>query len=64
MDKTLLLNLYNTSMQIAEGVAVKGQTLTDTDKALVMDSVGALLEAIGVAKFNGVFTLEDLKGVI
>ena len=61
MDKNKLLTLYNTSMQIAEGVAAKGVTLTETDKKLSIDSVGALLEAIGIGNFNGVYSIEQLK---
>lgn len=57
MDKNKLLTLYNTSMQIAEGV----ETLTETDKNLIIDSVGALLEAIGIGNFNGVYSIEQLK---
>lgn len=61
MDKNKLLTLYNTSMQIAEGVATKGETLTETDKSCIIDSVGALLEALGIGKFNGVYSIEQLK---
>ena len=57
MDKTLLLNLYNTSMQIA----AQRVTLTETDKGCIIDSIGALLEAIGIGNFNGTYSIEDLK---
>ena len=56
----LLLNLYNTSMKIGGSVVEQGQNISDTDRAIIMDSVGALLSAVGVVKFNGVFTVEDL----
>ena len=59
-----LVNSYNTSMVIAQGVAEQEQTLTDTDKKCIMASVGALLEAVGIATFNGVYTIEDLKSDI
>lgn len=57
----LVTNLYNTSMKIGQSVVEMGQTLNETDKDAIMDSVGALLSALGVAKFYGVYTIEDLK---
>lgn len=59
--QNLLTNLYNTSMQIGNSVVENGKTLTETDKATIMDSVGALLSALGIADFKGVYTIEDLK---
>ena len=57
----LLLNLYNTSMKIGASAAEQGTTLTDTDKAMIIDSIGALLESIGIANFNGTYSLDQLK---
>lgn len=59
--KDSIFNLYNNAMHIAENVAINNETISDVDKALILDSVGALLESIGIAKFNGVYTLADLK---
>lgn len=59
-----LVNSYNTSMVIAQGVAEQGQTLTETDKSCIMASVGALLSAIGITEFAGTYNVEQLKSDI
>ena len=59
--QNLLTNLYNTSMQIGNSVVENGKNLTETDKAIIIDSVGALLSTLGIADFRGVYTIEDLK---
>ena len=55
MEK-ILVNLYNNSMLLAEN-----GNLDNTQKSIVIDSIGALLQAIGIAEFNGVYSLEQLK---
>lgn len=59
--ENLITNLYNTSMKIAESVAVNGETVPDNEKKFIIDSIGALLEAVGIANFNGVYSIEQLK---
>lgn len=59
--QNLITNLYNTSMKIGESVVENGHTLTEIDKRAIMDSVGALLSAVGIANFNGVYSVEQLK---
>ena len=56
MEK-ILVNLYNNSMLLAEN----NITLDDTQKSIVIDSIGALLESIGIAEFSGTYSLEQLK---
>ena len=62
--KDLLVTLYSTSMQIGSNVVEQGQCLSDLDKTIIMDAVGALLSALGIAHFDGVYSLERLKSDI
>ena len=61
LPKELIATLYNTSMQIGSNVVEQKQDLSALDKSLIMDSVGALLSALGIADFKGVYSLEELK---
>ena len=59
--QNLITTLYDTSMQIGSGVVEHGNDLSELDKVLIMDSVGALLSTIGIAHFNGTYSIEQLK---
>ena len=58
----IMLEVYNISMATGKAVVEDGRiTLTESDKRAVWDSIGALLSALGVAEFYGVYTAEHLK---
>ena len=57
----IILEMYNTSMATGKAVADGKITLTESDKRAVWDSIGALLSALEVTEFYGVYTAESLK---
>ena len=60
MEK-IITNLYNNSMVLAENVHNNSIVLDDTQKSIIFDVVGALLETVGIADFQGTYSLEELK---
>lgn len=52
----ILTNLYNNSMILAQQ-----NNLDDTQKSIIIDSIGALLQAVNVTDFYGTYSLEQLK---
>lgn len=56
MINNVLVNLYNNSMVLAQQ-----ENLNDTQKSIIIDSIGALLQAVNIADFQGVYSIEQLK---
>ena len=57
MINNTLVNLYNNSMILAQ----QNQALDDTQKSIIIDSIGALLQSLNISDFNGTYSIDELK---
>lgn len=57
MINNVLVNLYNNSMILAEN----NKPLNEEQKSIIIDSIGALLQAVNISDFQGVYSIEQLK---
>ena len=56
MINNTIVNLYNNSMILAQQ-----NNLDDTQKSIILDSIGALLQSINISDFKGTYSIEELK---
>lgn len=57
MINNAIVQVYNNSMILAEN----NKQLNDEQKSIIIDAIGALLQAVNIADFQGVYSIEQLK---